>query len=193
MIASDKITMRGEKHFAFFYNLSKGKRGVLFMAKSRHEYWVAQEGLTLLSAWARDGLTDKQMSKNMGIARSTLNEWKRKFPVISDTLKTNKDAADYEVENALYKKALGYNVKIQKAFKVKEVIYKDGKRIKETEKIVCAEDEIHIPADTTAQIFWLKNRQPDKWRDRREAAPDVDNDNETGVVMMPEVAKTEDS
>ncbi len=177
--------MWGEMHLTFFYNFSKRKvRCFFYMAK--HEYWLTEEGLTLLSAWARDGLTDQQMASNIGIARSTFSEWKRKFREISDTLKTNKDAADYEVENALYKKAMGYNAKIQKAFKVKEVSYKDGKRVKETEKIVYAEDEVHIPADTTAQIFWLKNRQPEKWRDKRDYVP-ADDDNETGVILIPPV------
>lgn len=80
------------------------------MAKSKAEYWLTDEGLTLLSGWARDGLTDEQIANNCGIRRETLYVWKKKYPNISHTLKNNKDIADYEVENALYKQAVGGNV-----------------------------------------------------------------------------------
>jgi hypothetical protein len=69
----------------------------------------------------------------------------------------------------LYKKALGYNVPVKKAFKVKDIVYNEnGKKISETERIEYAEEEMHIPADTTAQIFWLKNRKKQQWRDKVE-------------------------
>ena len=120
--------------------------------KGKYEQWLTKEGLLLLSGWARDGLTDEQIASNMGISRSTLNEWKNKFSDISDTLKINKEIADYEVENALRKRALGYSYE--------EVAEKyEGGYCVEKKRTVK-----HVPADTTAQIFWLKNRQPDKWR-----------------------------
>ena len=78
------------------------------MAKSKVEYWLTDEGLLLIGAWARDGLTDEQIAKNIGIARKTLAEWKKKYSNISDTLKKNKAVVDFEVENALLKRALGY-------------------------------------------------------------------------------------
>ena len=57
--------------------------------------------------------------------------------------------------------------KLKKTFKVKEVLYSDsGKRLKETEKLVEGVDEVYITPDTTAQIFWLKNRKPNTWRDK---------------------------
>lgn len=80
------------------------------MAKSKVEYWLTSDGLTLLQGWARDGLTDEQVATNMKISRSTLNEWKKKYSDISDTLKKNKEVADYEVENALYNEAKNGNV-----------------------------------------------------------------------------------
>lgn len=139
-----------------------------------YKEWISEENLLKLGAWARDGLTDKDMANNIGIAQSTFNEWKNKYPELKDTLKKNKEVADIIIENALYKKATGYNVLLKKTFKVKEVIYNDnGKRLKETEKLVEGYDEMHIPADTTAQIFWLKNRKPDDWRDKREMAVDA--------------------
>ena len=71
------------------------------MAKGKYEQWLTEEGLLQLEAWARNGLTDEQIAANMGITRSTLNEWKKKYSDISDTLKRGKDIVDIQVENAL--------------------------------------------------------------------------------------------
>lgn len=106
------------------------------MARGKYEYWLSEDGLTLLEGWARDGLTDDQIAHNLGVSRSTLAEWKKRFPDLSDALKKGKDVVDYEVENALLERAKG--------------------------------------GDTTAQIFWLKNRRPGKWRDKPEAPGDSD-------------------
>lgn len=79
------------------------------MAKGKYEYWLSKEGLLLIEGWARDGLTDEQIAHNMGISRSTLNEWRKKYSDISDTLKRGKEVVDRQVENALLKRALGYD------------------------------------------------------------------------------------
>lgn len=137
------------------------------MAKGKYEYWLTEDGLLLLRGWARDGLTNEQIAKNMGISRKTLQEWCNKYGDIRNTLKKEKEIVDVEVENALLQKALGITKTVKKPIKVKEVIYKDGKRLKETERVEYADEEIYIPPDTTAQIFWLKNRMPDKWREKQ--------------------------
>ncbi len=72
------------------------------------EQWLTEEGLLQLEAWAREGLTDEQIAKNMGICRDTLIQWKKKYSDISDTLKRGKEIVDIQVENALLKRALGY-------------------------------------------------------------------------------------
>lgn len=132
------------------------------------EEWLEPDKLILLEAWTRNGLTEEQIAKNIGICVKTLYNWKNSSLPILQALKKGKEVVDIEVENALYKKALGYNVPIKKAFKVKETLYENGKKIKEIEKIEYAEEEMHIPADTTAQIFWLKNRKKKDWRDKVE-------------------------
>ncbi len=126
------------------------------MAKGKYEYWLTEEGLLKLQSWARCGLTDEQIAHNMGISRSTLNEWKNKYPDISDTLKKEKEIVDIQVENALLKRALGYDV----VEETEELI--DG-RLVVTKRV-----KKHISADTTAQIFWLKNRKPKEWPDKRD-------------------------
>lgn len=133
--------------------------------------WLEPDNLILLEGWSREGLTYEQIAHNMGIDVTTLREWRKKNSTISTTLKKGKEVTDYEVENALYKKALGYNVLLKKTFKIKTIEYNDqGKKIKEKEELVDGYDEAHIPADTTAQIFWLKNRKKEKWRDKVEVA-----------------------
>lgn len=131
------------------------------MAKGKYEYWLTPEGLLKLEGWARDGLTDEQIAQNMGISRSTLNAWKEKYPDISDTLKKGKDIVDIQVENALLKRALGYTYKETTKELCKNA--NTGQMEMRITKIV----EKEVAPDTTAQIFWLKNRKPDKWKDRQ--------------------------
>lgn len=156
------------------------------MAKSKVEYWLTSAGLALLAGWARSGLTEEQIAQNCGIKRQTLYEWKKKYSDINDTIKKNKEIVDYEVENALLKKCIGYNAKVMKNFKVKKIIYSEsGKKISETEELVEKQDEVHIPADTTAQIFWLRNRMPNEWRDK----PQITDDNDEGVIIVNDLPK----
>jgi len=129
------------------------------MAKGKYQEWLTQENLTLLEGWARDGLTDEQIAHNMGIKRQTLYDWKKKYPDISDALKRGKEVVDREVENALLKRALGYEYEEVKTY----IEESDGKKKKRVEKTVK-----HVPGDVTAQIFWLKNRKPEVWRDKKE-------------------------
>lgn len=156
---------------------SKKKAG----AHGKFKKWLEPEGLLLLQSWARDGLTDEQIARNIGISRSTLAEWKNKYPDISDTLKKGKEIVDIQVENALLKKAIGFKEKLSKPFKVKRTYYDERGKKFETEDIVYVEEEIYNPPDTTAQIFWLKNRRPDKWRNREEI--EVRNDSSTNEIL----------
>lgn len=136
------------------------------MAKSKWETHV-KDKLILVEGWARDGLTDEQIAKNLGIGYTTLKEYKNKYPSFLATLKRGKEVVDTEVENALLKKALGSKETLKKPVKLKQVIYSDaGKKLKEFEEIVMVEEEVLITPDTTAQIFWLKNRKPGVWRDK---------------------------
>lgn len=129
---------------------------------AKYEYWLTPEGLLLLEGWARDGLTDEQISNNIGISRSTLAEWKKKYEDISDTLKKGKEVVDIQVENALLKRALGYSYEEV----TKEIC--ENAETGELEMRITKKVKKEVVPDTTAQIFWLKNRRPDKWRDKRD-------------------------
>ena len=125
------------------------------MAKGKYQEWLEPDGLLKLEGYARDGLIDEQIAKNMGIALSTLKLWKNGHPAILAALKRGKEVIDIEVENALYKRAIGYTYE-----EVKEEEMPDG-RVRRT---VTTKE---VAGDTTAQIFWLKNRKPAEWRDKQ--------------------------
>lgn len=119
---------------------------------SKYETHVAPR-LTEVSDWVRNGASDREVAERLGIAESTLNDYKKQFSEFSECLKKTRARVDGEVENALLKRALGYDVD-----EVTQEIYTDGsKHVKKVQR--------HIPPDTTAMIFWLKNRRPEKWRD----------------------------
>ena len=122
------------------------------MALGKINEWLEKDKLILLEGWARDGLTDEQIAKNIGINRTTLYDWKKKEVNIADALKKGKEVIDFEVENALLKRALGYEYE--------EEIYENGILTKKVKK--------QVAPDTTAQIFWLKNRKKEQWREKVE-------------------------
>lgn len=136
-------------------------------AKGKYAEWITPEGLLKIGGWARDGLIDSEIASNIGISPKTLIEWKKRFQELCNTLKQTKEIADRTVENAHYKSACGYTLKIKKVFKVKHVKYKDGKRVSEDEELIEKEEEMHVPANVQAQISWLCNRMPGKWKNIR--------------------------
>lgn len=134
--------------------------------KGKYGDWLTADGLIRIQGWARDGLTEKQIAKNMRIGETTFQAWKKRFPEIVDALKKGKAPVDFEVENSLLKSALGYSVFVKKPVKVRSVSYNEKKQRIEEEKVIYADEEIYIPPSNTAQIFWLKNRRPDRWKDK---------------------------
>lgn len=110
------------------------------------------------------GATDKQIADFFNVSEATINNWKISEPEFLESLKKGKEDADYTVAESLFKRATGYKCITQKAFKVKDTQNGVGSK----ERIEVVEVEEAYPPDTTAAIFWLKNRKPDKWRDKQE-------------------------
>lgn len=130
------------------------------MAILKPEQWLEPDKLLLLEDWARQGLFDEQIAKNMGVSEATLYNYKKKYPAFKEALRKGKEVVDIEVENAMLKRAIGYTVTINE-----QKLDRDG----------CVHDltrDIHIPGDVTAQIFWLKNRRRMQWRDKIEYSSD---------------------
>lgn len=110
---------------------------------AKYEKWLKKEELILIQSWARDGITEENIAKKMGVSYSTLRVWKDKFPALSAALKNGKEVIDAAVESALLKQALDGNL--------------------------------------GAICFWLKNRKPDKWRDK---PPEQTGEQKKGVIIL---------
>jgi len=114
----------------------------------RQEYIDKVYSMTLL------GLTDIQMSGILEVEEATFNRWKRQFPEFRQSLKKGKDDADSKVAKSLFSRAIGYEYE-------EKSVEKNGRKVLKT-----TTTKKQMAPDTTAQIFWLKNRQPELWRDK---------------------------
>lgn len=133
---------------------------------AKYTEWLTPEGLILVEGWARDGLIDEQIAKNMNVAYSTFREWKKKFPTLSAALKQGKEVSDRQVENALFKTATGYYYQEETVTNAGEIV-----TIKKYSK-----------PNTTAQIFWLKNRKTE-WTDRVDINAQVETKNKFDDIV----------
>jgi len=128
------------------------------VAKGKYKDWLEPEKLTLLQGWRRDGLTYEQIASNMGIDPGTLYVWVRKHPEIKEALRKGEEVMVYEVENALYKSAIGYDVTETDQT---ETIYPDG-----TKTVTKHARKRHVQPSIGAICFILKNRRPNKYQDK---------------------------
>lgn len=134
-------------------------------------YSHVEPKLLLIEAWARDGFTIEQIAEKLGVAASTFFDYKNKYPELSEALKKGQEVADVEVENALFKRAIGYRYDevTREATKVKDPDTGEWVDVMAETKRVTKE----VQPDVTAQIFWLKNRRPDVWRDKKDVSTEV--------------------
>ena len=128
------------------------------MARDKYNIYVEPK-LLLVEGWYKNGLTIEQIAKNLGISKVTLYKYMDEHAELSERLKKSKEVADIEVENALFKSALGYEYE-----EVKQLIEEDKegnkkKKIEKTKKF--------IPPNPTAIIFYLKNRKRKDWNDKQ--------------------------
>lgn len=114
------------------------------------------------------GATDDELADFFDVHRSTIYRWKLEYPEFCDSIKSAKEVADERVERSLYQKATGYDFTEEQAIKIKLEQYKEEVEVVEVRK--------HSPADTTAAIFWLKNRRSGAWRDKQEVEHNVSNE-----------------
>lgn len=140
------------------------------MAEGKYKFWRTPDGIMLLTAWARRGLTLEEVAGQIGVSRKTLHEWIRRFSDIRDALKGRaRECACAEIENAMHLHAKGHTVQVMKAFKLRHVDYDAmGRKVREYETVEMHEEAIYIPPDTTAGIYYLNNRCPERWRNKQE-------------------------
>lgn len=156
--------------------------------KGLYEEWLKEENLKAIGGWARNGLTMEQIAKNIGISRKTLNVWANKYPEIEAVLRINREKADLIVENEVFKRAQGYMVTVKKSMKIRRDKIKNGIKIS-VEEIVPVEEEVHVPADVKAQVFWLSHRKAEEWGKNSEEIKGVPESR--AIVEIPGVVESE--
>ena len=138
------------------------------MARPSKYHSHVEPKLLLIEAWARDGLTVEQIAENLGVAEGTFYEYQKQYPELKEALKNGREVIDVMVENALLKAALGYDY-----------------REEELNKVTGEPIELRRVAhpNTTALIFWLKNRKPREWRDKQE----LEHSGNMGVTIVDDI------
>lgn len=142
-----------------------------------------EDKLIQIEAWARDGLTNEDICHNLGISIPTLRIYKDKYPSLSLALKMGKEVADILVENALYKRCLGYSYDEVTTERVP--VYENGAisghEMAETKRV-----KKEVLPDPVSAFFWLKNRKHEEWKDKREVETKI----EVRVPMLEEIQDT---
>ena len=137
-------------------------------------------------AWslAIQGMTIAEIGKAMGVSRATINRWMAENEDFKKAIDDGRDTSDAKVEKSLYQRAIGYTYKEKKVIMTLD---KDGNqmpaRIETTEK--------HVPPDTTAQIFWLKNRKRDRYKDKWDMEVNTDKEIVFNIVGSKEYKEEE--
>lgn len=128
------------------------------MATGKYKEWLEPDKLILLQGWRRDGLKIAQIANNVGVSEGTFNNWCTQHREIREAIKKGEEVCVYEVENSLYKAAIGYDVT-----ETEQIVtdYPDGSQT--TQKRA---RKRHIPPSIGAICFILKNRRPSKWQDK---------------------------
>lgn len=163
------------------------------MAHAEYKKWLEPDNLIKLRSWARDGLTNEQIAKKIGVKRQTFQRWLSTYSDMSDALKKGKEIVDAEIEDSLisvmkkhtitttqYKmvKKDNFNLKAERskfanAYKLdhpnatkSEIAIAIAENVEVYEKIPVSKTVTEVDPNTSAIIFWLKNRRPDVYRDQ---------------------------
>jgi len=121
------------------------------------EFWLSDEGQALISSWARDGMNIKEIADKIGVTCRTLTRWIGKYPKIKEKVFSSRQVIDAKVEEAILKKALGFE-----STEVRHVKKANG------DEEITAVTKL-VPPDISACSMWLKNSCPEKWSDSKDA------------------------
>lgn len=128
-------------------------------AKGRPTKWEPRF-VAIVAGMTEVGATDREIAEQLKVTVRTLNFWKKDYPDLVDAMRVGKNSADNRVEMTLYHRAVGYTYESEKIFNHQG-------------KIIRAKTIEHVPPDTTAAIFWLKNRRPAEWREKQDVRVDL--------------------
>jgi len=151
-----------------------------------------QPCLELIGCWTRDGFTVEEICDKLKINPATFYRYRKNHPELEDALAVGRDLSDYRVENALFKRAVGYDIPVVEVTEKQVLADEDGNSAgNEGENGVAAVLERtvkrtakHIPGSVQAQRIWLNNRRPDKWRDRQE----IETNNTSQITVVTKMA-----
>lgn len=146
--------------------------------ESMVDYWLTDDGLTLLAAWKRDGLTIEKICERIGINRHTMTRWQNDFPEIKEALSRGKELVDYMVENALLKAALGYTTK--------EIKVTLGKKAINGEVFTVLKETTtkHVGPNAVACLAWLNNRKHEQWKRNRDNCVEYNEEDSNVTVKI---------
>jgi len=165
-IIDDEIAVRLEIHITTLYEYVKthSKFAKIMERPSKFETHVVSR-FSEIREWCQEGLTNEQMCEKLGIHPASWYEYANKYPIFSELITWGKSVTNTRVENSLLKAAMGYEYQ-----EIKTVVEEDknGKKRTRIEKVMR-----HMPPNPTAMVFWLKNRAPNEWNDRREIIIDT--------------------
>lgn len=116
-----------------------------------------------IKSWARDGVIEEDIAKLLNISYSTFREYKNKYSALSAALKCARTYDD-EVIFSLHKNTLGGIVDLKVPIKCKRRYYDERGKLVEEEYVVDGLKQEYIKPDTMAQMYWLNNRVPEKWK-----------------------------
>lgn len=154
--------------------------------ESQVDYWLTEDGLLLIRAWARDGNTLEQIATKMGITRYALSNWRRRYPEIKEAIQTSKEIVDYKVENALLKAALGFTTKEIKVTLGKKIV--NGEVFEVLKETTTKE----VAPNVTACLAWLNNRKHDQWKRNRDKVLELDEEDNNVTISIVRGPKQDD-
>lgn len=125
--------------------------------------WTAPDALVKLESWRRQGMSEEDVARRLNISPKVLQSWKKKAPALALALQADRELADCQVEQALLKKALGYESTERKV----ETNAKGERKEVETVK--------QVGPDMSAISLWLKKRRPERWGDETQTGPRPEN------------------
>lgn len=133
--------------------------------QARKRWWLAEDGIQLVTSWRRNGITTVEIASRIGITPATLDRWRQESDELDRAMNLTDDLVDGLVEGSLFKRAMGYDYE-EETYTIDET----GR------KVLTRVVKKHVPADVKAIAMWLYNRRQDFWRSQQQALPESDDD-----------------